>query len=233
MALHTVYLPDLASYAGEIAISGDEAHHALRVKRLAVGDMLGLADGKGRRVDARIAATEKTREGWLVRVTPQALCDSPRPTPGLTVLAAAPKGDHLGAMIDGLAQVGVSAWAPLLSARTVVEPREHKLERLERIAIEALKQSGASWLMDILPGVRFADALARPGLIIADASGQPWSGPPPAQATLLIGPEGGWTPEELDAARKAGARVARFGHHTMRTEVASVVASGVLMFSIA
>lgn len=233
MALHNVYLPDLASHPGDIIIEGDEAHHALRVKRLVAGDLLGLVDGKGRRVEAKIAATEKTRDGWRVVVTPQTVRESPRPTPRLTVLASAPKGDHLASMIDGLAQVGVSAWAPLLSARTVVEPREQKMERLERIAIEALKQSGAAWLMEIRPGVRFADALTRPGLIIADASGQPWAGSPPPEATLLIGPEGGWTPEELDKARHAGARVARFGHHTMRTEVASVVASGVLMFCIA
>lgn len=229
MGHHTVYLPDLTQHAGDIVIAGDEAHHALRVKRLALGDTLGLADGKGARVQGKIVATEKTREGWVVRVSPGLIERTERAAPRLTVLAAAPKGDHLSAMVDGLAQVGVSAWGPLISARTVVEPREHKLERLERIAVEALKQSGGAWLMEILPGVKLAEAWSRPGLIVADASGEPWAGPAPGEATLLIGPEGGWTERELEEARRAGARVARFGKLTMRTEVASVVAAGVLM----
>lgn len=228
MSLHTVYLPDLATHCGEITIEGDEAHHALRVKRLVVGDDLGFADGKGARATAKITSTAKTRDGWVVRAQPAQVLHVPRQRPEVTVLASAPKGDHLGAMIDGLAQVGVRAWAPLLSRRTIVDPREHKLERLERVAIEALKQCAGAWLLEIHPSVRFADSLSMPGVILADASGEPWCGPAPEKATLLVGPEGGWTPEELGAARGAGVRVARFGNLTMRTEVAAVVAGAFL-----
>lgn len=229
MSLHTVYLPDFASHPIEVVIGGDEAHHAVRVKRLVVGDELGFADGKGRRAVAKITATEKTREGWVVRAKPDVIHDVPRASPELTVLAAAPKGDHLAGMIDGLAQQGARAWSPLLSRRTIVDPREHKLERLERVAIEALKQCGGAWLLEIQPSVRFKDALSLPGVILADASGEPWAGNAPNKATLLIGPEGGWAPEELADAAKAGVRIARFGHLTMRTEVAAVVSSAFVM----
>ncbi|MFA6045732.1 MAG: RsmE family RNA methyltransferase [Phycisphaerales bacterium] len=229
MSLHTVYLPDLSDRTSEVVIGGDEAHHAVRVKRLVVGDELGFADGKGRRAIAKIAATEKTRDGWVIRASVTEVRDVARPSPELTVLASAPKGDHLATMIDGLAQQGVRAWSPLLSRRTVVDPREHKLERLERVAIEALKQCGGAWLLEVHPAVRLKDALGMPGVIMADASGEAWQGPAPAKATLLIGPEGGWDPGELADAGRAGVRVARFGGLTMRTEVAAVVSAAIVM----
>lgn len=229
MSLHTVYLPDLLSHESIITITGEEAHHAVRVKRLMVGNNIGFANGQGRRVVAEIQAIDKTRDGWVVRAQPREILDVARPEPRLAVYAAAPKGDRLEHMIDGLSQVGAMSWSPLVSRRTVVEPREQKLERLERIAVEGLKQCGASWLLEIRPATTFSEAIKLPGLVLADASGEPWSGLTPSVATLLIGPEGGWTSEELDLARGAGARIAKFGGFILRTEVATVVAAAALM----
>ena len=81
----------------------------------------------------------------------------PAPKPRVTVLASAPKGDRLEAMIDGLSQVGASAYAPLASERTIVEPRQGKLDRLTRIAIESMKQCGRAWMLSAMtpksPGI--------------------------------------------------------------------------------
>jgi 16S rRNA (uracil1498-N3)-methyltransferase len=152
----------------------------------------------------------------------------PRARPELTLLAAAPKGDRLEGMIDGLSQVGVGTWSPLLSERTVVEPRAGKLERLHRVAIEAMKQCGRAWLLEIGESVGFDTALAG-RVVMADASGAPYQRTGAEKLTLLIGPEGGWSEAELATARVAGVQVARFGVHTMRTETAAMVAAAVVM----
>jgi 16S rRNA (uracil1498-N3)-methyltransferase len=229
MASHTIYFPDLRPVPGGIiTITGEEAHHALRVKRLAPGDTVRLCNGRGIIADARLTDSRKQQGHWAIDLDVMRASEQTPPSPRLTVLAAPPKGDRLPAMIDGLSQVGASAWAPLIAERTVVEPREGKLERLERIAIESMKQCGRAWVIEIGEPVEFEAALTRPGAtVLGDAAGGPYEPADAESITLLIGPEGGWTPAELDAARSAGVRIARFGQHTMRTEVAAVVSAAV------
>jgi 16S rRNA (uracil1498-N3)-methyltransferase len=137
-------------------------------------------------------------------------------------------------MIDGLSQVGAAAWVCLESARTVVHPREAKLARVERVAVESLKQCGRAWLLETGAKAAFSDALGQTGtVVIADTAGNdplPTDAPDLApDLALFIGPEGGWTPEELAAARAVGAKVCRFGAHTMRIETAAVVACARLL----
>jgi 16S rRNA (uracil1498-N3)-methyltransferase len=230
MAVHTIFFPDLpAAPGGVVTISGEEAHHALRVKRLSAGDMIRLCNGSGLVAEARFVDSRKVRAEWTIDLDLMSIREVPAPRPCLRVLASAPKGDRLAGMIDGLSQVGAASWIPLLSARTVVEPREGKLERLERIALESMKQCGRAWVMGIGEAVDFSDAVRAPATVIADASGGSYQRTGSPEATLLIGPEGGWTSEELEAARKAGVQVARFGPHIMRTEVAAVVSAAMVM----
>lgn len=231
MSEHRIYFPDpLPEPGGRVVLAGEEAQHASRVKRVAEGDLVALHDGRGGVAGAEVIGASKQRGEWTLELRVREVEMRPRPEPRLTVFAAAPKGDRLEAMVDGLAQVGAERFSPLVTARTVVEPRQGKLDRLVRVAVEAMKQSGAAHLLDIGGPMPLVEAWRSEGpLIVADASGEPWRGPAPARASLLVGPEGGWTPEELRAAEGAGAHVARFGVHTMRVEVAAVVAAGILM----
>jgi 16S rRNA (uracil1498-N3)-methyltransferase len=229
MAVHNIYFPDLSPVPGGIlTIGGEEAHHALRVKRVGVGDVVRVCNGRGVAAQARVGDSRKRRDQWEMDLDVMEVEQVVRARPQLTVLAAAPKGDRLEGMIDGMSQVGVGVWSPLLSERTVVEPRQGKLERLERIAIEAMKQCGRAWLLEIGESVGFAAALAG-RVVMADASGAPYQRTGAEKMTLLIGPEGGWSEAELAAARVAKVQVARFGVHTMRTETAAVVAAAVVM----
>jgi 16S rRNA (uracil1498-N3)-methyltransferase len=231
MSIHTIYFPDMNARPGDrLIVGGEESHHAARVKRVESGDALRLCDARGTRAEARVQRVFKQGGDWSIEVRVDDVRTQPRPSPSLRVLAAAPKGDRLEAMLDGLAQVGVSAWSPLVSERTVVEPRAGKLDRLRRVAIEAMKQSGSVWAIEVGEPVSFAEALRAPApsLVLADASGTS-PGPIDRDATLLVGPEGGFTPSEVDAAQAAGATIARVARHTLRTEVAAVVAAGLLL----
>jgi 16S rRNA (uracil1498-N3)-methyltransferase len=226
-----------------ILIEGDEARHALRVKRVRAGEHVELMDGRGTVAagvvaDAPGAAASAPgkrhgKDDLYVRIENMRRIEPTHPR--VEVWSAAPKGSRIDEMIDQLSQVGAAEWRPLETARGVVDPRETKLERLTRIAAEAGKQCGRAWTLTIGPRATFDDAIrATPGvsIIIADASGAPWNPqlPPDIKAIrLMIGPEGGWTPEELEKARSAAATIARFGLHVMRIETAAAIACGILL----
>lgn len=228
MSTHRIYLERIPD-GDQALVVGGEAHHALRVKRLVTGDAAELIDGRGTIAAARIRETHKRGQSWEVALDIVSRVTAPRPTPALHVLASAPKGDRLHDMIAGLSQVGAASWSPLLSARTIAEPREAKMERLSHVAVESLKQCGRPWLLEILPAMALADAASRPRVIVADGSGTPYRHAAGLDHTLLIGPEGGWTSDELAVLRAAGATIASFGAHTMRTETAAVVAAGIVL----
>ncbi|CAG0952750.1 Ribosomal RNA small subunit methyltransferase E [Phycisphaerales bacterium] len=230
MSTHRIHVPDLPS-TGDLLITGEEAHHAARVKRLREGERVEIHDGRGGVGVAAIAAIRKHSAEWEMVVRLESRERRPRELPVLHVLAAAPKGERLHDMIDGLSQVGAASWSPLVSERTVVEPREGKLGRLARVAGESMKQCGRAWVLEIGPMVRFDAAMARPRIVVADASGEDYRRTGSEEITLLVGPEGGWSAGEVNGLRDAGALIARFGRHVMRTEVAAVVAAGVVMLA--
>lgn len=230
-----VYSPHLGDSPTTLTVEGEEAHHALRVRRLGEGDLIDVHDGCGHIAHCRIVSTEKSRAGeWRLSAAVLEMRTPARPCPTLHVLTSSPKGDHLTEMVGGLSQAGAASWRALRTTRTVVEPGAHKHERLHRIAIESMKQCGRAWRLDILPMLDFHNALRpEPGhrLIIADASGAPYSPEDTCRSpvSLLIGPEGGFTGEELDQAHAAGATIARFGPHTMRIETAAIAATAIIM----
>lgn len=242
--MHAVMVDVEVPPVGEVLrIGGDEASHALRVKRLEPGQRLRVLDGAGFVAIARLTGTHKGgREGLVMEALIEQRDQSPFPgvSPWVDVLSATPKGARVDEMIDALSQVGAASWSPLETERGVVDPREHKLARLERIARESAKQCGRAWVLRI-EGKQELDAAMRADhagaactIIMADATGEPWPSVAASLAAaprvrLLIGPEGGWTDAERQRARAAGARLVRFGPHVMRIEQAAAAASAVLM----
>jgi 16S rRNA (uracil1498-N3)-methyltransferase len=229
--MHRVLVEAIPNAVGESAlIAGDEAHHALRVKRIREGERVELLDGRGGVATGEVSALGK--RDLSVRIMGVRRDEPTRPR--VEVWSAVPKGSHLDEMIDQLAQVGVATWRPLETERGVVEPREAKLERVGRIAAEASKQCGRAWMMEIGGRATMAEALrGSPGVavVMADGSGVSWasSAAESESVRVLVGPEGGWADEELQAARAAKVSIARFGPHVMRIETAAVVASGAIL----
>lgn len=225
--MHTIVLLDLDPDARSLRIEGEEAVHALRVKRLASGDPVLVHNGSG--IVARCRVASGGRELVLDVIETRSV---PRQHPRVEVWSATPKGPRVADLIDALSQAGADSWTPMSTKLGVVDPGAGKLERLERVAHEAMKQCGRAWTLVLHEKSTFAHALnAPPGhaIILADASGQPPAPTGAEHVRLLIGPEGGFRPEEISAALAAGARVMSFGPHAMRIELAAPVAVGIIL----
>lgn len=247
MALHRIYLPDDESAAdvtpgATIEIAGQEARHAVRVKRLEPGDAIELLDGRGLRASAVLADSRKQPAGrgkaeWVVRVEIGSVRTEPPISPRLHVLACAPKLTRVEDMVDQLSQVGASAWSPLVTSHTIAPAKAERTDKFERVATEATKQCGRVWTMEIGGPVRFEDVLSRSyrairdgtRLVLADPSGTPYSRTGADDIALLIGPEAGFTEAEVEAAQRAGATLCNIGPHLMRVGTAAVVASGIIL----
>lgn len=225
--MHTLFFPDLTESDESLVIEGDEARHAARVKRLAPGDTLRVLNGKGLIATCRV---QDTRKRLALEVIERAV--APRIVPQVEVWSATPKGARVEAMIDALAQVGAASWTAMSTKYGVVDPRETKLSRLDRIAAEACKQSARAWTMRIEAKADFERALVgapESAIVVADSSGSPYRATGAGRIRLLIGPEGGFTREEIAHSRDAGAQVVAFGPHTMRIEVAAPVAAAIIL----
>lgn len=227
MARHTLFLEDLAPGATRLEVEGPEADHARKVKRLEPGQWVSLLNGRGLVATAQVL---ESRRALILNVTEETT--AARERPAVEVWSATPKGPRSGDLIDALAQVGASAWRSMDSARSVVEPRDNKLARLDRVAHEACKQSLRAWLLEIAPPSTFAEAVKpAPGtrLILADPSGAPYAASGAERVRVLIGPEGGFTDAERQRAIDAGAETCSFGPHVMRIEVAAPVACAIVL----
>lgn len=238
--MHAILVEHIPPEPGEtLTIIGDEAHHAHRVKRVEPGQSMLAFDGAGRIAHTRLDTIEKLgKQGWALHAMIESIEEHPPPSPRVEVRTGVPKGPRLDTMIEGLSQAGAADWAPLITHRSVVDPREGKLHRMERIARESVKQCRRAWTM----GIGAAEPLERAlqptqpmRLVVADASGEPPTGIVRAIADdtdipvrILVGPEGGFEDHEIDAARRAGADIVCVGPHVMRIETAAVVVCALL-----
>lgn len=223
---HRLSLADLPDDDSDIlTVEGDEAEHARRVRRAAPGDAATVFTGRGVVLECEVIDTKRV---LTLRVLERREVERDRPI--VDVWAATPKGSRADDMIDSLSQVGAASWVPMETALSVVEPRKNKLERMTRIAAESSKQCLRAWTMRIDDQGSFKESLnARGALVLADQSGEPYTACGSDHIRLLVGPEGGWTDAELAAARSAGARIASFGPHVMRIEVAAPVACAIVI----
>ncbi len=228
MASHTIFVDHLPpDEATTTRITGDEARHAARAKRLREGAAIRLIDGKGAVCLARITSARRDIDLELIsRETHLPI------TPVLELCTATPKGPRLDKMIDMLSQCGTAMWRPLETALGVVDPGAGKIDRMGRIAIESAKQSGRAWLMTVGRAMPFADAIVSPSginVVIADSRGEPYSPSRAEKIRVLIGPEGGFTDQEIETAISSGAGCVSLGPGGLRIETAAVAAASVIM----
>ena len=214
------------------------AHHLGRVLRAAVGDVVQAVDGAGSLLSVRLTAVAaRAAEGVIVGREPVAT-ESPL---DLTLAQGVPKGDKMDAIVRAATELGVSRVIPLLTARTVARPEPGRwaarLARWQRIAKEAAQLSGRGTVPEVA-AARDVSTLAREagetGLLIClwegEREGLDKRLPPPPcpRVTVVVGPEGGLTTDEVRALTDAGAVVAGLGPRVLRTETAGVVAVALL-----
>lgn len=210
----------------------EQTRHLRKVLRCGEGTVVELFDGEGGLAQAVIVGFEGSRA--LCRV--EHLEQHPVAEPVITVASAVPKGGRPDDMVEQLSQVGADRFVPLYTERSVVDPRPQKLERLQRQAMEAAKQCGRLHVLDVADACSLADALAEPAdlRLIATPGGKPMALAERLRAAtsvqVLIGPEGGWTQAELDAAEAAEALPWSAGPLVMRVETAAPVTVALLRY---
>ena len=238
--MHRILEPTLSECplepGGVIEVTGEEARHAVKVKRLSPGEAVELLDGAGLVVRGRAARVDP--RGSSVAVEVEGAARAARAEPRVEIAAPAPKGDRLDRMLDQLGQLGVQRWTPLICERSVRDAGKLKRERLERIAAATVKQCGRAWSLEIGEPTGFGQLLGtlgdRAGLV-ARADGRPLAeaaaplGRGGRGVLVVIGPEGGLTEPEQRAADDAGLMGLRLGPHVLRTETAATAAAAVVM----
>jgi 16S rRNA (uracil1498-N3)-methyltransferase len=224
-----VLLPAGVAHQGErCRVSEEESHH-LRVRRAKEGELVELRDGAGLVGTGRVAPLP---DGWEVEVA-QARRE-PRP-PVLTLAAGAGDRERFGWLVEKAAELGVTRVVPLETERTAgvaTRVRVGQIGKLRRAAMEALKQCGASWACDVAEPMTVAAFIEvqPPGArLLADAQGTSVPAELDAEpVTVVIGPEGGLTREEIERLRAAGYLSVALGPFTLRYETAALAAAAIV-----
>lgn len=218
------FIPD-PPVAGQVVLVGDEARHLVRVLRAKVGDDVVVFAGQGSEWPARIVRLG--RDEAELETGPEKH-DQATQLCSLTLAVALPKGERQKWLVEKLTELGVARLVPLETERGVAEATAAACDRLRRGVIEACKQCGRNTLMEIGEPQSVAAALAeRPQATLAIIA-HPGGGPlEPAvvhgrQILALVGPEGGFTAAEVEAAERAGAMPTSLGPHILRIETAAI-----------
>lgn len=228
------YCPDPPK-AGQFTLEGDEARHLLRVRRLGKGDQVELFDGRGFATSAEVTAVGRDRVE-LIAIGP---AQEQRPLScRLTLATAVPKGERFDWLIEKATELGVARLVPIITARSVVDPRDAKLDRLRRRVVEASKQCGRNLLMEVerpIPWTALLQNVEDQVRLLAHPSGSlrgSWPRTEPgyqASVTLAVGPEGGFTDAEVDEARTRGWSVVGLGPTILRIETAGIVGASAVL----
>lgn len=215
---------------GRTVLADDTSHYFVRVLRLKSGDRVELFDGAGRIAEGTLQVSGAKASFDLAEERRLSL-----PQPRLTVAVAPPKGDRIEWLVEKLTEVGAANIQWLTTSRSVVVPKSKgaKADRLQRIADGAARQCGRVDVPALLPTVSFDEAIAKaagPRYIAHPLGGdiEVYS-EPPTSLSLFVGPEGGFTDDELNRAQLSGCERLTVGPHVLRIETAAVVCAALLM----
>jgi 16S rRNA (uracil1498-N3)-methyltransferase len=239
MSLPVFVHPQLTGTAvgDPVELAGDEARHAVVVKRIRVGEQVTLTDGAG--ASATVTVTATTKSSLSATVDAVAVTDPEMPR--VVVVQAIPKGDRGELAVEMLTEVGVDVIVPWAASRSVSVWRGDKqgkaLAKWRSTAREAAKQSRRSWFPEVADVVATSDVVALlrdadvPVVLHEAASGPLADLPVPGRGEIVIvvGPEGGISDDELAAFATVGAEPVRMGTSVLRTSTAGVAATAALL----
>ncbi len=246
--MHRFYVPPSAWNPDALRLSGSEAHHARNVLRLQPGEKAVLFNGRGHEITGEI--TDLTSREIALRKlhenrTPPLRCR-------ITLGQAIPKGKNMDLIVQKAVEIGAAEIAPIISDRTIVrlggEEAAQKQAKWQAIAIEAAKQCGQNWLPEVQTPRTMAQALAPHGQSELQLIGSLQSdalhlkeilaqhvaahAARPVSVLMLIGPEGDFTPAELNLARSHGCRPITLGSIILRVETAAIYCLSVLSYEL-
>jgi 16S rRNA (uracil1498-N3)-methyltransferase len=219
-----------------IVLTGDEGRHAARVRRIGVGEIVYVGDGRG--IVLTTSVLEVRPDGLVLGVSARVL--RPTPDPRLIVVQALPKGERAEIAVEVLTELGVDEIVPWSAARSIAQWRGEKatkaVEKWQRTADEASKQSRRAFIPSITPLAATAQVVERISAMSAvfvlheDATEALTAAALPAggDIAVIVGPEGGISPDELERFSAAGARPMRLGEPVLRTSTAGAAALAAL-----
>ncbi|MEZ0578956.1 16S rRNA (uracil(1498)-N(3))-methyltransferase [Nocardioides sp. MH1] len=239
MTLPQHLVPSLAGVtAGEVVtVEGDEAHHAVVVRRLRVGEAVTLADGAGVVATGEVSAASK--RSFDVVVTELASVEEPAPR--VTVVQALPKGERGELAVEVLTEIGVATIVPWAAARSVAvwkgERAAKSHAKWQSTAREAAKQARRAWHPEVAPLAATPDVIGLVGaadlaVVLHEGAREPVGAlavPDAGEILVVVGPEGGLTDEEVAGFVRAGAVAVRLGDEVLRTSTAGVAAVAALL----
>jgi 16S rRNA (uracil1498-N3)-methyltransferase len=215
---------------GELQLDGEPAHYLRDVLRLGPRDRVLLFDGHNRQAEAQVRRVE--RAGVLLEVG--AAQNLAALACALTVGLPPPRGERADWVVEKLTEIGVARIVWIRTARGQAR-HANRTERWQRLAAAAAQQARRASLPELAGPIPFAELLTHEteARWIGDTRGAPLQrellAPPPASVLLALGPEGGFTAEELASAERAGYGLVSLGPLTMRVETAAVVGAGIIM----
>jgi len=226
-----------------VTLPRDEAEHLTRVLRLGAGDQVAVFDGRGHEFLGKVASVgrREARVQLVSRVEPAAESLVP-----ITLVQAVLKTDRMDDVVRDAVMLGAAAVQPVVTRRTeftvAALMRSQRVERWQRVALSSVKQCGRAVLPEVRMPLTLETYLGDPPaaerlmLVEPSAGGETESfsalrgEPMPSDAALLVGPEGGWAPEECAAASSKGVRLVSLGRRTLRADAVAVAAMSVLQF---
>jgi 16S rRNA (uracil1498-N3)-methyltransferase len=218
-----------------VRFSRDQAHQIGHVLRLRAGDHVRVFDGVV--MEDRLVELEGAEGGRVVGQCPQAA----EPRTRVTVYPALLQRDKFESVLQKLTEIGAAAIAPVLTTRGLVRepPDARRLTRWQTIVREATEQCGRGRVPELLPTLPFGAAVgsAADTTIVAYESEHSLQlrdslANSPKNLSLFIGPEGGFTPEEITSARESGARVVTLGPRVLRAETASPMLLALVLYAL-
>jgi 16S rRNA (uracil1498-N3)-methyltransferase len=240
VSLPRFYAPDLDPESGSARLGPEEAHHLTRVLRLVAGDLVTVFNGRG--VEWRGRVNSASREAVTLSLLEPVAARMPQVV--ITLAQAVIKGEAMEDVVRDSTMIGVAAIQPVISERTTVKRRALAVarDRWRRIALASAKQCGTARVPEILEPMRFDQwlpsrvpehsyLLIEPGTSPTEVTTvrQLALVPAPSSALLLVGPEGGWTESERDAAIAAGAVPLSLGPLTLRANAVALAAGAALI----
>jgi 16S rRNA (uracil1498-N3)-methyltransferase len=247
MSRRRFFVPPDSFSGDKVRLEGDLAHRLSRVLRLQSGDAVVLLDGGGLEYETRLEEVgPRCVTGAVLGRRP----GLPEPRVRLVLCQSLVKGERFDWVLEKGTELGVAAFVPLLSQRSVMRPasgRSERPERWHRVVREAAEQCGRSVLPEILPTQSLEQALST----ATDLRILPWEGEealglaaalrearPTLEAVkrptiaVFIGSEGGFAADEAALARQAGAQVVSLGRRVLRSETAGVVAAAAVLYEM-
>ena len=219
---------DPAAWGDEAALSGDEAKHCARVLRAKAGDVITVFDGAGRSAETEVLSVSKAR----VEIRLGETLVEPAPKIEVVLAQAVIKGKAMDWLLQKAVELGVSEIQPLSTRHVVVQAGDGKDEKWQRFVLEACKQCGRSRVPKVLPVLEIGEFLKKTTTgtrVVAslESNAQPLreclnEAHDTEKLTIMVGPEGDFSPEEYAESLISGWIPVNLGHSVLRSETAAI-----------